>query len=427
MLSKRFENSRAAKFLVWSFLTIVALMPIHTFFTTWLSSNTGGEEVIKAWKEILLLLNGFVLLYLLRKYRKVIWPILTRPVNVLIFMYLLWHLVAWAIHGVEADAAIAGIMINGRFLAIFVLAQVVIKLVKKRAFEKLAEKLFLTGAGLVALIGTLQALVLDKDILTHFGYGEDTVRPYINLDKNEDLVRINSTLRGPNPLGAYLILPILTVVNKIKRQIAPKWLYYALFMLVAMLFSFSRSAWLGLAVALGVYVLLVLSRYPRYMAYAVTIIILTIMLALSAVTIGQDSYWVQTYVYHDDPNTGAAVSSTEKHFEALGDASEQVLENPLGEGPGTAGPASRYNSETTRISENYFLQVGQEVGVIGLGLFLAINLVVAMQLWRQKHQPWPRLLLASFAGLTVVSLFLHGWADDATSLLWWSFAGLYYR
>lgn len=426
MLSKRFQDNLAAKFLVYSFVVIVAAMPVHTFFTTWLASNTGGEEVIKAWKEILIFFNVFALLYLLKTNQKLILPILKRPINVLIIAYIGLHLIIWVIRMPDLDAAVAGVMVNGRFLSIFVMAQVVVKLVKKKAFEVLIHKVFFTGAGIVAIVGFMQALVLDKDILTHFGYGPDTVRAFTTLDDNDSLIRINSTLRGPNPLAAYLILPILAVIHRLKRQITPKALYGLLFLSVAMLFTFSRSGWIGFAVAFVIYVLIVLARYPARLNYAIAALFVLVLFGLSAITVWRNTYVVQTYLFHDDPNTGGALTSNDVRIEALTSATEDVLENPLGDGPGTAGPASRYNDDVTRIGENYFLQVGQEVGVIGLGLFMAINMIVAIQLWRKRREPWPRMLFASFVGLTLVSMFLHGWADDTTSIIWWAFAGLYY-
>jgi hypothetical protein len=102
-----------------------------------------------------------------------------------------------------------------------------------------------------------------------------------------------------------------------------------------------------------------------------------------------------------------------------------IVQNPFGSGPGSAGPASFYNSNAQPIiSESYFVQLGQEVGVLGLLLFLLICGYTAKMLYRQKDAT-AQVLLASFAGLSVISIFLHGWADDPTAMTWWGLAGLF--
>jgi len=62
------------------------------------------------------------------------------------------------------------------------------------------------GALIVAVFAILQVFVLPKDFLIYLGYGENTIQPYLTVDQNQDFIRINSTLRGPNPLGAYAVI-----------------------------------------------------------------------------------------------------------------------------------------------------------------------------------------------------------------------------
>jgi hypothetical protein len=110
--------------------------------------------------------------------------------------------------------------------------------------------------------------------------------------------------------------------------------------------------------------------------------------------------------------------------QALKDGAKSIVHEPFGRGPGTAGPASVRNNHPPRISENYFLQIGQEVGVIGLLLFLAINIEVGLLLYQNKQSMLMRVLLASLIGLTLVNMLSHAWADDTLGLLWWATAGL---
>jgi len=97
----------------------------------------------------------------------------------------------------------------------------------------------------------------------------------------------------------------------------------------------------------------------------------------------------------------------------------------LGDGPGTAGPASYYNQgHPVRIAENYFVQVGQETGWLGLALFLLINVGVAALLYVKRDDPLALSLFASLIGLTLINLFSHAWADDTLAYVWWGLAGV---
>jgi O-antigen ligase len=132
---------------------------------------------------------------------------------------------------------------------------------------------------------------------------------------------------------------------------------------------------------------------------------------------------LQNLVLHNkigDPDAG----STVEHFEKSVGSLEDVWRHPFGQGPGTAGPASFY-SHTPNVPENYYLQIAEEVGIIGLILFAAINVVVVLRLWPRRQEFWAKILLASFVGILVVNMFLHGWADETLAMTWWAIAGLF--
>jgi hypothetical protein len=100
------------------------------------------------------------------------------------------------------------------------------------------------------------------------------------------------------------------------------------------------------------------------------------------------------------------------------------VHDPFGRGPGSAGPASEHNDKPARISENYFLQIGQEAGWLGLGLFAAITILVGKTLWDKREDQLAMIMLVSLIGLTFVNLLLHAWADDTLAYVWWGMAGV---
>jgi len=135
---------------------------------------------------------------------------------------------------------------------------------------------------------------------------------------------------------------------------------------------------------------------------------------------------VENALLHTQQHSRIASTSNAAHASALRAGVRDVLHQPFGDGPGTAGPASVYNgSHGARIAENYFIQIAQEAGWLGLALLLAIFWLVARQLYEQRRSsPLALALLTSFLGLFVVALLSHNWTDDTLAFIWWGFAGI---
>jgi hypothetical protein len=150
-----------------------------------------------------------------------------------------------------------------------------------------------------------------------------------------------------------------------------------------------------------------------------------LLLASGAVVALRNNDFVQNTIFHTDEHSTSKVSSNSAHVTYSIEAAKQIATEPLGRGPGTAGPAGVYNSgHPARIAENYFLQIGQELGWFGLGIFLAIYGLLARELWLRRGLLLGQLLLASFAGLTVMAMLMHLWTDDTAVYLWFGLAGI---
>ena len=130
------------------------------------------------------------------------------------------------------------------------------------------------------------------------------------------------------------------------------------------------------------------------------------------------------YLLHTSDKSTASESSNEGHISAFSNGLKQAASEPLGRGIGTAGPASVYNGGKARVAENYYIQIAQETGWLGLGLFLVIIFLVARELWFRRKQSLPLILLISFIGIAAVNLVSHAWTDDTLAYLWWGLAGV---
>lgn len=109
-----------------AFAFILVALPFHAFISTWGGSATGYLLVWKSWKEILICLLVPVVTWLCVLRPDIARAIWGRWYNKAILAYVLLT-IAWAVFSpVNAEAVIAGLLMNLRFLAMFVIAQVIL-------------------------------------------------------------------------------------------------------------------------------------------------------------------------------------------------------------------------------------------------------------------------------------------------------------
>ncbi len=341
-----------------------------------------------------------------------------------IYVVLFVGLGLWALHhhAVNGPALIYGLLSDLRFLGFML---IIMPIAALDDFLKRNWLRLLVGPAVIVIIfGLLQRYVLSYDWLRHVGYGPKTIPAYQTVDQKIEYRRIQSTLRGANPLGAYLVLVLAAVASRWRNQ-RVRLLVTGLLLAgtIALFFTYSRSAWLAVLVSVGLvlwwqYPSAVTRRRLALMAAAVIVVV------AGSLAITRRNSVLQNTFFHTD-STSAAQSSNASRLGALKIATIQYINEPLGRGPGTAGPASfRNQPHQPRIAENYFLQIGQEAGWLGLGLFLLINLVIVYRLWLQRQQLLPQVLLASWLGLSLVNLVSHAWADDTLGLLFFGLVGI---
>ncbi|HYH36240.1 MAG TPA: O-antigen ligase family protein, partial [Candidatus Saccharimonadales bacterium] len=366
-------------------------------------------------------------LYLIATDHKIRTHTLSRRLVWLILAYTLlnvvWGLLALNQHDINPKALGYGLIVNLRFLAFFLVTWAV-ALRMSRLRSHWQWMVYWPAIG-VAAFGLLQVFVLPHDFLRHFGYGPLTIPPFETINNNEHYVRIASTLRGANPLGAYLVIPIslLVVLLLGKRR---TWLQagFLLELLVVLFFTFSRSAWIGAVLSVGIILFLaVRTRLARRVTVA--IIVALVIIGVGTTAIFQHNARFQNFIFHTQTGSPIEETSNEGHLSALKHGAADMARQPLGHGPGTAGPASVYNTERSpRISENYFLQITQETGWLGLALFVLINAGVGYLLWLRRADPLALSLFASLIGLTFINLVSHAWTDDTLAYVWWGLAGV---
>jgi hypothetical protein len=407
-------------------MLILFLVPFQGFLTVWGAHLFGHYTVLRLWDEVILALCIIGALYLLITDHKIRFNTLSRRVVWLILGYIVltlaWGAIFYSSHEVTAKALGYGLIVNLRYLAFFLVTwAVALRIGRLRAHW---QKLVIWPAIAVIVFGLLEIFILPHNFLEHFGYGPKTIPVMETINHNTNYIRYQSTLRGANPLGAYLIIPISVMTVLITRN-KRNWqrLIFLLGAVVLLFYTFSRSAWLGALVSTFIiYLTGRLSRKLQKIALASGATLLVIV--IGSIAIFHNNTRFQNFVFHTQAHSTIKSTSDGDHISALKNGLSDLARHPLGKGPGTAGPASLYNDGKTRISEDYFIQIGQEVGWLGLTMFLLINVGVGYLLWLRRDDPLALSLFASLIGITLVNLLLYAWSDDTLAYIWWGLAGL---
>jgi hypothetical protein len=415
--------SKAATYLSWLTAAVLVLLPFHALLTTWAGSNFGHLDLWRIWKDLLLffilLPGGLWLAWRSNDSRRWLlssWEV--RLAALYVFLFAAMGIWAYAGHRVTASALAYSLITNLRFILFFLIC--IVLAANSTFLVRNWQKILLAPAAVVLFFGLLQRFVLPIDFLRHFGYGPKTIPAYQNVDATSGFARIQSTMRGANPLGAYLVLIIPALV--FIRQIIARYTLLAI-SLVVLFYSYSRSAMVGLvAAALVVAWVKQGGKLKGHLVAASAAAI--VVVAASSIYLLKTSSFVQDVILHTSNKSTSSVTSNEARLQSIKSGALDVWHNPFGSGPGTAGPASFRNNNKPRIAENYFLQIGQEVGVLGMALFAAINVLVGWQLWQRRQNKMALILFASLVGLTCVNILSHAWADDTLSYLWWGLTGI---
>jgi hypothetical protein len=421
------ENSKVVNVMSWLILIILALLPFHAFLSVWFSSIIGHYTLLRLWKEVLLIFLSAGAGYILAKDKilriAAMNSLLVRLTVIYIILTVVWGVAAYAFNKVTLKALGFGFIVNLRFLIFFLIVWTVAS--KSSLLKRLWLKFLIIPATLVIFFGILQRIVFPYDFLKHFGYGPNTIYPYETINHNINYPRIMSTLRGANPLGVYLIL-ILTalaaVVIKFKRN--RLWIGALLITgMIVLVCTYSRAAWIGVILSLFSFGLMSLKRIKVERLLLPAFIVLLIS-AVALIVILHNNTTFENIFFHTQKHSAVQANSDQGHIAAFKNGIRDVAHEPLGRGVGTAGPASVYNNNNVRIAENYYLQIAQEIGWAGMILFIAINYLVACELWFRRDDMLPRVLLASLIGISFVNFLSHAWTDDTISYLWWGLAGI---
>ncbi|NDC94329.1 hypothetical protein EB077_03320 [bacterium] len=423
---------RAEKYAYYFALTLAVYMPLHIFLAQSLSSITGGLEVWKAAKDVILVLVAFPLLFLAYKqgaFKSLFFKRFIMLGACYVALYMLFLLFD---KNADAKSAITGSVYNSRPLGYLLLGYVVANSQNSKEYIRVLLKTTLVICTVVAVLGVLQYF-LPKDILTHVGYSiERGVKPNFFIDDKPDFPRVMSTLRDPNSLGAFLALPITYAVyflfikkgKQAYKVLSDNWLKLLLVSsTLCLLFTFSRSGLITVIVSLTTLVVLSTKNKRALLKKYAPLALLVFVLAASLLFAARNTYTVQNLLLHADKST-VQQDPNELRISFAKKAINHIRVYPLGEGPSTAGLVAISNPKGGTLTENYYLQIAYEVGVLGVIIFVAINGLIIVRLYKNRHNHLSVIIFSTGLGIAIFGLLNHSWSNEALALQWWLLAGV---
>ncbi len=436
-------------------IVLVALLPLHALLVTLSTRLIAGPghaplPWLALWKELLFVvilgLAAVEIVQIARHRRRL-------PASDLLDVLVVAFFVVAVASATWHDTSLAKLALGLRYDVLAPLGFVILRKVpwSAAAGARMRHTLLIVAAG-VAAFGLL-GLVLPLSAFGWLGYAtnfhslylpDSPLAPFSQIGETM-IRRAQSTLSGPNQFGLWLTIPLAILMATLSHRRALPWRSAGLgaLLLAALFATFSRTAWIGAAAGLiAVGSLQVHTRTLRRWFLPVTtgLIAVAVIGGLAA------------------PQTVIRASSTRGHFEQPIAAITRLAAHPWGEGLASAGPASSRFADacvklrpeddpswakaqpelcvflgdkqvqpTDRLCrcpfhpENWYLQLGVELGWPGLLLWLAI---IGLTLWRLLPLVRSRETAGSTAAIAQLSLavgclFLHAWEDVAVAFTIW--------
>jgi len=446
-------------------LVLLAALPFHALLVTVgtrLLEGPGHAPLtfLALWKEVLLaviLLLAFIEWLRTHEGR---WRL--DRVDLLILLFIIIALIVT----IRSPGAVRPILFGFKYDFIPLLAFFALRRVAwSTDFLKRSFRLLLWVGGIIAGIGLL-TLFLPQKIFTLLGYSDlhslyvpDAPLAAYQQVESLPVRRIQSTLSGPNQLGLWILIPwTLGIVSVLKspcpadgigrflhihenREFCLRSLYVILIG-CALFFTFSRSAWIAAFIILFVGIFDLQSR-DAFRRSVVRLAGLSVMLLALVAFLA--------------PGALLKTTSSREHLVRPLQAFNIMMEYPWGLGLGTAGPASNRVSDScvyleagadtswaqdrpalcvfvggTQVQplqpchcpflpENWYLQIGVELGILGFLLFITLTIVL---LWKLRKDDNGGEVFLIALGVALAALLLHAWEDSALAYSIWVLAAV---
>jgi hypothetical protein len=209
-------------------------------------------------------------------------------------------------------------------------------------------------------------------------------------DETNPIRRLVSGFLSPLATSYVLVMVLLYLVARRRTW----WtVTFGAIAYAGLLWTHTRAAYLALA--LGLVVLAAAQRRFLPVALAVASLVIGVGFVKAFPHIGPSTSYTQSELEYlrdkgrqnpgvsDDP-LSAGDASTSSHLRNLRDGIRTVVHHPLGFGLGNAGVSASRTGVDLKAGESTYTELGVELGVAGVVVFLGWLLAVLLALWRRS-------------------------------------------
>ena len=340
-------------------------------------------------------------------------------VNVTVVFFvisLLWGVV----NSLQPMASLKQVMVHGSFILFYF---VVINVIREKKQWLAMIKLFMASALVVALYGIIQNF-----------FGVSSTESWIDEGMFDSIgKRVYSFFNNPNVLGEFLVLTIpvsfALVWNRVRTGHRIWFGVTAICLILCMVFTWSRGAWLGMLLALGLF--LVISDKRWVLAGIVAIAMLPVLLYVSG----------NTAVIERFMSIGNTADTSTAYRVSIWQASVGIIRDFWfrGIGIGTSAYEKIYpyyalpGAEFALHSHNLYLQYIVETGVIGIVSLFAVLLGYAKTVFsatvvnKIKKSDTAKIIVAlgaGFVGFLFQGLTDYVWYNYKMLMIFWIIVAL---
>ena len=410
----------------YAFRILLGFLPFYTVLSIFFSQKLGIPGISFV-KEILIIsMISVVCLAHVTRTKRIVWTRYDIAIGLYVLIllaitaYTTW--VRWALYG-------------GRYDFFFLLAFFAVF----HGFSFLSQprsyyiRIFLIAGGIMIAISMLLKWPLSEDLLLYLGYSGNpsnwqfgsTIPVFHGVD-GANVRRFQGLLDGPNSMGAYLLIYIGIFIYYFRTY--KDWYFImgwvVLGFAILVLYTYSRSAALGLIGWVGIIILFLLPQiYRKYRTQMISLFFIC-LLVIGGIFV-QYAGTMKTLLMRG--------WSTNGHMERMKLGIERFREHPLWQWLWSAGPAYRYVQELTGksreeienidrkyIPESWYIQQLIEWWMLWFIAFMSIIILLALWLFRRHI-----LLFGMFLSICIMNMFLHTFESSIVSLSLFLMIGLF--
>ena len=258
----------------------------------------------------------------------------------------------------------------------------------------------------------------------NFVYNVGGDRPFLR--------RLVSTFLSPLASSYLFVVALVGAAALVRRRRTVAIVLVAL-AAAGLLWTFSRSALL--AVAAGLVVLAVVQRRPRVLVAAAVVVAVAVGWAHLFPRIAPTGNWTKADLVYQhalaaahpgasNAPTSVNESSLGEHWRSLKDGIHTVLHHPQGYGLGNVGQTASRTGTPLKAGESNYTELGAEVGILGVGLWIAWSVALLVGLVRAgRADPWAAALAGAFVAMLALAVQTDVIGDPWVAYCVWVLGG----